>query len=122
MSNSEEFYATIKPDDSIIADPERALLFFKTTPAGEMLRFAANGDIFIKGKLVTNDLEIVEGMRELLVSGKYLEQSTCDLSNELAQREGVEEIVVGPYEPYKITVAGVEREMSGPATILINID
>lgn len=88
----------------------------------EILRLETSGDIYIKGKLVTNDLEIVEGMRELLVSGKYPERSTCELSNELAKREGIEEIVIGPYEPYSITVAGVKREMSGPAIILINID
>lgn len=32
----------------------------------EILRFEANGDIYIKGKLVKNDLEVVEGFRELL--------------------------------------------------------
>ena len=31
-----------------------------------ILRLCQNGDIFIKGKLVENDLEVVEGMREFL--------------------------------------------------------
>lgn len=32
----------------------------------EMLRFESNGDIFVKGKLTTNDMEVVDGFRELL--------------------------------------------------------
>ena len=32
----------------------------------EVLRLCENGDIFVKGKKVINDLEVVDGMRELL--------------------------------------------------------
>lgn len=32
----------------------------------EILRFDPNGDIFVKGKLTTNDMEVVNGFRELL--------------------------------------------------------
>jgi hypothetical protein len=88
----------------------------------EILRLETSGDIYIKGKLVTNDLEIVEGLREFLVSGKYPERSTSELSKELAKCEGVEEIVIAPHEPYKLVVAGFAREMTGPAIILINTD
>jgi hypothetical protein len=100
---------------------ESPVLQFKSTNE-EILRLEACGDIYIKGKLVTNDMEIVEGLRELLATGNYPKLSTCKLSKELASREGVQEIVIGPYEPYKITVAGFERKMTGPAIILINID
>ena len=31
-----------------------------------IIKFCENGDIFVKGKLVENDLEVVEGMREFL--------------------------------------------------------
>jgi len=31
-----------------------------------ILKLCANGDIFVKGKLVENDLEVVEGLREFL--------------------------------------------------------
>ena len=31
-----------------------------------ILKLCANGDIFVKGKKVVNDIEVVEGMRELL--------------------------------------------------------
>ena len=32
-----------------------------------IMKLCQNGDIFIKGHLVKNDLEVVEGMREFLV-------------------------------------------------------
>lgn len=34
----------------------------------EILRFEQNGDIFLKGKLIENDLEVVEGFRLFLKS------------------------------------------------------
>ena len=37
-------------------------------PAGEMIRLEPNGDIYIKGKLVENDKEVVDGMRQFLES------------------------------------------------------
>ncbi|MGX5623505.1 hypothetical protein [Bacillus cereus] len=33
----------------------------------EMVSLKSNGDIFVKGKLVENDKEVVNGMRELLM-------------------------------------------------------
>jgi hypothetical protein len=35
-----------------------------------ILKLCQNGDIFIKGKLVENDLEVVEGMRKFLENVK----------------------------------------------------
>jgi hypothetical protein len=32
----------------------------------EILKLCANGDIFVKGRLVENDLEVVEGLRKFL--------------------------------------------------------
>ncbi|AIM29142.1 hypothetical protein DF16_orf00726 [Bacillus thuringiensis serovar kurstaki str. YBT-1520] len=32
----------------------------------EMVSLKSNGDIFVKGKLVENDKEVVDGMREFL--------------------------------------------------------
>lgn len=32
----------------------------------EIIKLCVNGDIYVKGKLVENDIEVVEGMRELL--------------------------------------------------------
>lgn len=39
---------------------------------GEMLRLCPNGDIFVKGKLVENDKDVVDGMRALISGGKTL--------------------------------------------------
>ena len=36
------------------------------TESREVLRFDANGDIFVQGRLTTNDLEIVESLKEFL--------------------------------------------------------
>jgi len=38
----------------------------------EMLKLCENGDIFVKGKLVENDIEVVDAMREFLGSQGYL--------------------------------------------------
>jgi hypothetical protein len=35
-----------------------------------IIKLCQNGDIFIKGKLVENDLEVVEGMRKFLENVK----------------------------------------------------
>ena len=43
------------------------------TESREVLRFDANGDIFVQGRLTINDLEIVESLKEFL---------TVDLSRE----------------------------------------
>lgn len=38
----------------------------------EILRFCANGDIFVKGRKIVNDQEIVEGFRSFLkLSNQY---------------------------------------------------
>lgn len=47
--------------------PNSAPILSLGTEDMEILRFERNGDIFIKGKLVTNDMQIVEGFRELLM-------------------------------------------------------
>lgn len=48
--------------------------------------------------------------------------STKELHEELAKREGVNEIVIGPHEPFKIVTDQGDYESTGPAHILINID
>lgn len=35
-----------------------------------ILELCPNGDIFVKGKLVKNDIEVVEGMREFINTAK----------------------------------------------------
>ncbi|MED2777458.1 hypothetical protein P4278_23735 [Bacillus thuringiensis] len=36
----------------------------------EMISLKSNGDIFVKGKRIENDKEVVDGMRELLMLSK----------------------------------------------------
>lgn len=36
----------------------------------ELMRICANGDIFVKGKLIENDKEVVDGLREFLKEAK----------------------------------------------------
>ena len=38
----------------------------------EMLRLCSNGDILVKGNLATNDLEIVEALKEFLIEAKRI--------------------------------------------------
>jgi len=56
--------------------------------------------------------------------GELKEIPTCQLVEELVRREGVEEYVVAPYEPFKIEVADKSKapHTDGPAIILYIYD
>ena len=41
-------------------------LFFNNVNNDEIIKLCANGDIFVKGKLIENDKEVVDAMREFL--------------------------------------------------------
>ena len=43
-----------------------------TTPP--ILELRANGDIFVKGKLIENDIEVVDAMREFLTGQRLLKK------------------------------------------------
>lgn len=45
--------------------PEPSIKFYGINRL-EILRLEPNGDIFVKGKLVENDKEVVDGLREFL--------------------------------------------------------
>jgi hypothetical protein len=47
--------------------PENAILFVVDHEAKPILQLKADGDILVRGKKITNDVEIVEAMREFLV-------------------------------------------------------
>lgn len=51
------------PED---ANPEGTLTI-TTTGNKEMIRLCPSGNIYIKGKLAENDMDVVDGMREFLV-------------------------------------------------------
>lgn len=40
----------------------------------EILKLCPNGDIYVKGKLIENDKEVVDGMRELLTKSQSIKQ------------------------------------------------
>lgn len=48
--------------------------------------------------------------------------STKELHEELVKREGVNEIVIGPHEPFKIVTDQGDYKSTGPARLLINVD
>ena len=41
---------------------------FWTNDTLEIIKLCENGDIFVKGKLIENDIKLVEAMREFLTS------------------------------------------------------
>jgi len=55
-----------KPETTILDIEPNTLIFHSGNETEPILKLCQNGDIFIKGKLVENDLEVVEGMREFL--------------------------------------------------------
>ena len=42
--------------------------FFTGNPREPILKLCENGDIFVHGKKIENDIEVVEGMRDFLYS------------------------------------------------------
>lgn len=67
---------------------EEVVLLVGPPPAGDMILYAAgremirltsNGDIYVKGRLVTNDVDVVDGMRELLRLAKIERQEKREL-------------------------------------------
>lgn len=60
-SDKNDLISVDKPDLE-----KNAIVFHINHGQTEMLKLCANGDIFVKGKLVENDLEVVEGLRNFL--------------------------------------------------------
>jgi hypothetical protein len=50
----------------LAADPSHEDIRFFVKDSEEIVRFCGNGDIYVKGNLTTNDIEVVEGIREFL--------------------------------------------------------
>jgi len=47
-------------------------IYFKTQSSGEVLRVDENGDFFVKGNKVANDIEVYNAMRLWLKESGYL--------------------------------------------------
>lgn len=67
--------STRNPDidlsDAITTDLPLASIHFTGKDNLEILRLDPNGDIYRRGKLIENDKEIVDGLRELLRDNGY---------------------------------------------------
>ena len=56
------------PKDAVIEQVEMPVLVLSNRfvdPPIEWLKFMANGDIYVRGNLTANDMEVVDGMREM---------------------------------------------------------
>ncbi|AFQ18175.1 hypothetical protein P9Y62_30255 [Bacillus thuringiensis] len=51
--------------NNLVRDTSHDSIIFKVGEK-EMVSLKSNGDIFVKGKLVENDKEVVDGLREFL--------------------------------------------------------
>ena len=54
--------------------PSNTIFFMKGETHDEILRLCENGDIFVKGKLIENDKEVVDALREFLKSHNFISQ------------------------------------------------
>ena len=52
--------------------PNAGILTLNASPSVEMLKLCANGDIFVKGKLIENDKEVVSALREFLKTQGFI--------------------------------------------------
>ncbi len=55
-------------DAIIVPTADPYFMFFNGKDDTPILELRADGDIFVKGKLIENDKEVVDGMREFLRS------------------------------------------------------
>jgi hypothetical protein len=60
---------------SLDQSPVNNLVFHSVQPSVEILKLCANGDIFVKGKLVENDKEVVDALREFLISQQFIKRN-----------------------------------------------
>ena len=69
MSKEETYTLGLKD-----VDLESNTITFQMTDTTEIIKLCKNGDIFIKGKLIENDKEVVDAMREFLIDSGHLKQ------------------------------------------------
>lgn len=65
--NGEEYSFSKELDNSSITFNDSSMI-----ESSEFIRLGANGNIYIKGKLIENDIELVNAMREFLANAGYL--------------------------------------------------
>jgi hypothetical protein len=57
---------------SVIPQEQNTISFMQDNAAREILKLCENGDIFVKGKLAENDIEVVDALREFLKGQGFL--------------------------------------------------
>jgi hypothetical protein len=68
----------IKNDDGVLSlgvndvPIESSVVFTPSSDAGPILELKQNGDIFVKGKLIENDKEVVDALREFLQTQGFI--------------------------------------------------
>jgi len=86
-----------------------ATTIFNYSDGSEKLRFMMNGDVFIKGNLATTDIEIVNGLRDMLGIGKVKNIGQSNKSIE-ALTEYIQSLELGSFERW------TSEEVSGYLT------
>jgi hypothetical protein len=75
MSTNNETHQENRIIVSSDQSPVNNLVFRSVQPSVEILKLCANGDIFVKGKLVENDKEVVGALREFLISQQFIKRN-----------------------------------------------
>ncbi len=57
---------------SVTPQEQNTISFIQDNTAREILKLCENGDIFVKGKLAENDIEVVDTLREFLKGQGFL--------------------------------------------------
>lgn len=53
-------------------EESKTIKFYSNESQNEILKICENGDIFVNGRLAENDKEVVDAMREFLISVNFL--------------------------------------------------
>ena len=62
----------LKENNIVKTNDEEYLLQFNSKDNDEILKLCVDGSIFIKGKLIGNDIEVIDALREFLISQGFL--------------------------------------------------
>jgi hypothetical protein len=74
------------PSEFQIADSMAAGdISFVVNGYGEVVKIKGNGDIFVKGNLVTNDMEVVEGFKEFFGMSKSYNNAWYDTAAQMSR-------------------------------------
>ena len=104
-------------DIQLNASPDAGSISFIVNGYGEIIKLHPNGDIYIKGKLVVNDMEVIDGFKDFLSMSAYNAQNWEDTARHYADgmeyyRELVDKIgkMLGP-DAYISDDGSVQKEI-----------